>query len=533
MRSVVPIMSEIASDQDFLLTASDNPLDAASEETSQVTLESLRDEASWIAYRERALKPLHCTELKTTQQSRDEFIRGCELLGVTAPKPHQLLISDMLTAGREESAILIPRQAGKTTTLAIILVGRCALRPRYNAAMTLTTLAGKTGEVFEQTIQDVLEVVHGEDTDSRPFRNYRGKGAMYVKFPNGSRFTAKTAKGAAFRGSSYDAVWIDEAGEASPEQADDLKGAILSTFDTRDGQMILTGTAGDFRKRQMLYEGLENEEYGVVRYAIPEDTEPDAMAAWEPDDEHPFARGRELTEAMHPGVHSGLTTIEKVRKRFTAYLSAPGRFAREYGGIFGTLGEGAGPINVQSWIDSGRNDTPAVPSHFALVMATSFFGDAGCLVAVWRDTEGRACGYVIDHRKGVTWLADAAAKKSREHGHPIVFDSGNKSTRAEVEVMNRFVPRPYFVERGFAEVPIAHALLTKEINAGNAVHWNQSPMDTAAKSAVRRSAGVNSWAFGRGRQNDLDLSTLEAFALGLHYYDATPQVESFGPVMAA
>ncbi|MCE4024670.1 terminase family protein [Microbacterium sp. Au-Mic1] len=517
----------------ILLSDRDNPLNAASEKSSRETLESLRSEEGWISYRETALKPLNCTELVTTQQSRDEFIRGCELLGVEFPKAHQLIISDMLTAGREESAILIPRQAGKTTTLAIILVGRCALRPRYNAALTLTTLANKTGEVFEQTIQDVLELAHGEDVDSRPFRNYRGKGAMYVKFPNGSRLTAKTAKGAAFRGSSYDAVWIDEAGEASPEQADDLKGAILSTFDTRDGQMILTGTAGDFRKGQMLFEGLENPEYGVVRYAIPEDTEPDAMSAWEPDDEHPFARGRELTEAMHPGIASGLTTVEKVRKRFVAYLNRPGRFAREYGGIFGTLGEGAGPINVQAWIDAGRTDTPDVPEHFALVMGTSFFGDFGSLVAVWRDDDGKACGYVIDHRKGVTWLADAAAKKSREHGHPVIFDGGNKSTRAEVEIMARFVPAPHMVERGFTEVPVAHALLTKEINAGNAVHWTQGPLDTAAKSAVRRPAGANSWAFGRGKQAGLDLSTLEAFALGLHYYDETAQAISFGPVMAA
>jgi hypothetical protein len=516
-----------------LLRERDYPLNAASEESSREDLESLRSEEGWIAYRDTALKPLDCTELVTTQQSRDEFIRGCELLGVTFPKPHQLIISDMLTAGREESAILIPRQAGKTTTLAIILVGRCALRPRYNAALTLTTLANKTGEVFEQTIQDVLELAHGEDVDSRPFRNYRGKGAMYVKFPNGSRLTAKTAKGAAFRGSSYDAVWIDEAGEASPEQADDLKGAILSTFDTREGQLILTGTAGDFRRKQMLYEGLNNPEYGVVRYAIPEDTEPDAMSAWEADDEHPFARGRELTLAMHPGIASGLTTEEKVRRRFVAYLDSPGRFAREYGGIFGTLGEGAGPINVQAWIDAGRMDTPDVPDHFALVMATSFFGDAGCLVAVWRDSEDRACGYVIDHRKGVTWLADAAAKKAREHGHPLIVDSGNKSTRAEVEVMMRFVPPPHIEERGFAEVPVAHALLTKEINAGNAVHWNQAPLDTAAKSAVRRPTGANSWAFGRGKQNGLDLSTLEAFALGLHYYDNNARVEGFGPVMAA
>jgi len=526
-------MSEVATDQAASLTERHYPLDAASENPPRrPTLDELRDEATWIAYRDTALIPVQLTKLVTTEQTRAELIEGAKFLRMEVLHPHQLVIADMLNAGCEENAILLPRQSGKTTTMIALILGRCRLRTKYNVAMTLTTLASKSSEVFTQNVIDVLEDLYPKEAD-RDFRIYKGKGSEHIKFPNQSRFSQKTAKGPNFRGSSYSLVWIDEAGEADAAQGDDLKGAILSTFDTTDGQLVLTGTAGDFRKGQMLYEGLENPEYGVVRYAIPEDTEPDAMSAWEPDEEHPFARGRELTEAMHPGIASGLTTSEKVRRRFVAYLNSPGRFAREYGGIFGTLGEGAGPINVQSWIDAGRNDTPEVPEHFALVAGTSFFGDAGCIVAVWRDDKGRACGYVIDHRKGVTWLADAAAKKSREHGHPIIFDTGNKSMRAEVEVMSRFVPPPHIEERGFEHVPVAHALLTKEINSGNAVHWNQPGLDTAAKSAVRRSAGANSWAFGRGKQNDLDLSPLEAFALGLHYYDENAQAESFGPVMAA
>lgn len=513
------------------LTTTDHPLNAASEKPSQVqpSLEELSKEENWLAYRALALTPYILTDLVTSQQNRDEFIKGCQLLGVDHPKPHQLLIADMLNAGMEENALLMPRQSAKTTTVAIVVVGRCASRPRYNVAWTITTSANKTSEVFEQTIQDVLELVYGEDDGNRPFRNYRGKGAQYVRFPNGSRITAKTPKGGSFRASSYDLVWIDEAGEATPEQGEDLTGAILSTFDTRDGaQLIVSGTAGDYRRGQLLYEGLHNENYGRLAYMIPEDTQPDQMAAWEPTEEHPFAQAMELTLAMHPGVHSGLTTIEKVRRRFDA--STPARYTREYCGIFGDIGDGLGPLDVTAWVEAGRNDTPEVPERFTLVAGTSFFGSSGSLMAVWRDESGKACGYLIDHREGSTWLADAATKKSLEHKTPIVFDRGNKTMLAEVEIMSRYTPAPHLEERGFEQVPIAHALLTKEVNSGNIVHWNQQPLNDAAKSAVRRPVGANSWAFGRGKNSSLDLSPLECFALGLHYYDENPYIPSFGPI---
>lgn len=520
-----------STDPASLLSSTHHPHPAPQRETSPEigSLDELSFLENWVQYRDQALTPHILSELVTTQQSRDEFILGCQLLGVDMPKPHQLVINDMLNAGHEENALLMPRQSAKTTTVAIVVVGRCASRPRFNVAWTLTTSAAKTGEVFEQTIQDTLELVYGDDDGHRPFRNYRGKGAQYVKFPNGSRITAKTPKGGSFRASSYDLVWIDEGGEATPEQGEDLTGAILSTFDTREGaQLIVSGTAGDYRRGQLLYEGLHNEEYGRLAYQIPEDTEPDVMAAWTPTEEHPFGNAEAMTLAMHPGIHSGLTTIDKVKRRFTA--STPARYTREYCGIFGDIGDGVGPIDVTAWTEAGRNDTPDVPEHFTLVAATSFFGSYASLMAVWRDDDGMACGYLIDHREGSTWLADRAAVKSREHGHPVVFDRGSSTMRAEAELMAKFVPPVHMVERTFEHVPVAHALLTKEINAGRVIHWNQPPLDNAAKSAVRRPVGANSWAFGRGKNSSLDLSPLEAFALGIHYYDENPHYEGFAPI---
>ncbi|WP_219927600.1 hypothetical protein, partial [Microbacterium sp. HMWF026] len=324
------------------------------------TLDQLQRQTTWMAWRRRALSPLNVSDLVTSAESRREFLEGCRLLGVSSPKPHQLLINDMLAAGLETNGVLIPRQAGKTKTLTIIALGRCALRERYNVGMTITTQATKTFEIFETTVIDELELVW-PDEDSRPFKSYRGKGSQHVRFPNGSRFSAKSPKGSSFRASSYDLVWLDEGGEASPEQAVDLRAAIYSTFDTRpDAQLVVTGTAGTFRKGQLLFEALEDEGNGVVRYAFPEDVTADELAAWEPTEEFPYGRVKELTLAMHPGISSGLTTIEKVAKRFVALKE---RFAVEYGGIFVRAKE---PSTPRRGTTPARTSLPRCPptSHW-------------------------------------------------------------------------------------------------------------------------------------------------------------------------
>lgn len=496
------------------------------------TLSELEIEATWLAWRERALPPLVQSDLVTSEQGRREFLRGCELLGVTNPKSHQLLINDMLNAGLETNGILLPRQSGKTKTLMIIALGRCAERPRYNAAMTISTMATKTFEVFEVSVLDELDLVW-TDEESRPYKTYRGKGSQHIRFPNGSRFSAKSPKGASFRASSYDLVWVDEGGEATPEQGEDLKAAIYSTFDTReDAQLVVTGTAGRFRANQLLYEALEGSGNGVTRYAFPEHLTPDELASWEPTEEHPYGRVRELTLAMHPGIASGLTKIEKVEKRFHDLKSE--RYALEYGGLFGNAGEGESAVDPKAWDGARESGTPDIPENFALGVMPAFSGSTAAIVAAWRDEDGKACGFLLDHRQGTTWLADVCANLSRKHDAAIVYDRKSSDMRVEVESMQRMNPSPWMAPQGYEDVTAAAALLVKEINSGNARHFDQPDLNDAARDAVRRTTGPNAWALGRPpKKPSADICALEAFALALRYYDENPAFEMVGPVMAA
>lgn len=494
-------------------------------------LDDLFEESAWIALRNQALSPQIVTDLVTTEQTRRELIEGARMLGLSDLLPHQLLAADMLNAGHEVNSIMFPRQSAKTETMIALTLGRCSQRDRYNAAFSLTTMAAKTSEVFDDRVMFRLEMAYPDEA-ARPFKIYRGKGSEHVRWPNGSKFSAKTPKGAAFRGSSYDLVWLDEAGEATPEQGADLNGGILPTFDTRaGGQLIYTGTAGKYRRGLLLWDGLHNPDAGKLAYHFPDDLTEDNLAAWEPTDEHPYAKVRELIELTHPGVASGLTTLDIVRRRSDA-LTDRAQFAREYGGVFGAVGEGTTAVLPAAWGPAMHSGVPAIPARISIAACSNWGGGWAAVVAAWRDEKGRACGYVLDHKAGTTWLALGAAERALKHDVPVVWDNGSSDVRAEVHVMQRMNPAPRIAERGFKEATAAAARLVADINNGNAVHFDQPALNAAAKVAVRRSTGPASWALGTGKDKQADISALTAWALALEYFDANPVYEMLMPIVA-
>lgn len=500
-------------------------------------LSDLLNEATWLEWRESALTPQVVTDLVSTDQTRAEFVEGARLLRLDANgkhiKPQQLVIADVLNAGQKFNDILVPRRGTKTTSIEAVLVGRCALREDYAVGWTLATTGQKASERFKLDIITPFDRLY-PDPKQAPFKLDRGKGSMSASWPaHGSVFAVHSPVGDSFRSGGYDVVWIDESGEASPEMTDDLRGAVLPTLDTRPGaQFIRSGTAAKYSKGNLLFDGLESPKGAKLAYRFPQDTSEDELAAWEPDDEHPFARVRELIEVSHPGVASGLTTLEDVRDSFEN-MTQPGQFAREYGGIFGQVGEGRGVLNAQAFMDAGLSGEPTPPERFAIAAMPSFTQGFSSIVAAWRDDNGKACGYVLDHRKGTTWLAEAAAAKARQHNTPIIYDSASGPMRVEVEAIRRMTPRPRLEPQTFDNVTAAAALLVKEINTGNACHWRQPALEGAAKIAVRRAAGAGSWAFGRPpRDLDADISALEAWSLAMRWYDDNQQTALIAPIMS-
>lgn len=485
----------------------------------RVAPEELREESAWIAFRDLALDPLYCSDLVTTEETRAEFIEGCRLLGLTFVFPHQLLIADMLNSGKRTNGALLPRQVGKTKTLTIIALGRCALRPKYNAAFTMTTAAGKAHEVFTQTVIDELEAIF-PDEDTRPFKLYRGNGRGYVLFPNGSRFSVKSPKGASFRGSSYDLVWVDEAGEATVSVGEDILGAVMPAFIAtaalRDypPQLVATGTAGTYRKGQLLWGALQ-EPNGRIAYAFPDLTVEEDLESW--DD-----RAGELVRAMHPGLDVGLAREEDIREFFELESTSVERFLREYGGLFGTDLVGDAIVSPEDWEAAALDtDLSAVtpPTRFALAYGMDRDGKHGSVVAAWRDDLGHAHLLSMKHRDGTDWVADKVYELAQRYKMPVAYDTINSFARSEADKLERAKPRTKLHPYTRTGVGTAAALFVDEAANGRIRHYKQPAMDDAAAKAVKRGFRQSTtWGIGPSHPDD-DVSALEAAALALHLYD--------------
>lgn len=484
--------------------------------------EDLRSEDAWIAYRDSALRPLEHSELVTTQATRDEFIKGCELLGLTFVFPHQLLLADVLNAGHMENGVLLPRQSAKTKTMLIIVLGRCALRRKYNVAFTFTTKAGKAHEVFDGEVVKELEGVW-PDPKTRPFTISKAIARAYIAFPNGSRFSSKAPKGDDLRGSSYDLVWLDEAGECSADLAPSLLDAVLPSFMAKAAlrelsgeplpQLVATGTGGRFTTGQLLAMELKAPN-GRLRYAFRDTTPGEDLESWD--------TVIELVREMHPGLASGLTREQDLEAYYNKETTTPESFAREVGGLFGADQGGDRLISVEDWEAAALEIDPAAvtpPARFALAYGMDRDGRVASVVGAWRDEDGNAHLLSMRHRNGTDWVGAYAHDLAQRYKVPVVYDTINPYARSEADKLERARPRTKLHPYTTREVATCAALLVEEAANGRIRHYRQPALDDAVSIATKRSMRQSvSWCIGpMGGVGDV--TSLEAAALALRLYD--------------
>jgi hypothetical protein len=500
---------------------------------SMPTLADLQDEATWLEWRSRIPAPVVVTDMVTTEETRREFLEGARLLrmdkrrradGGYGPSPIQLVIADVLNAGRKFNGVLEPRRTTKTTAIQAVILGRCTFRDDYLVGWTMTKKDGgqKTGERFRKDIVQHLERLYPNPKE-RPFVINKGKGTEAIEWRSrGTFFNAYAPGNEAFTSGAYDIAWVDEAQDATPEVGEDLMTSIPPTLDGRDRpQMIGSGTAPEYQAGNLLWKLLHMPGAGVIRHGIAQDTDPAELEAWDPDEEHPEARVRELIELNHPGI--GYTTpLSDVFDNFNAMTLKA--FSREYLSLPGEEGANTTLIHQPTWKKQARPTaelaTLELPSALAIALAIHPDGSWASIAAAWRAEGDNVCTALLHHQEGVDGLRNRILLTARKHNRPIVYDDRRSPEAVEIGPLLLASPPIRARALGTRDVGRATVLTLKLLKQGKLWHYGQQEADSAAEIAVKRKLGeTGSFGFGRPDERhrpDDDVTPLEAISRAVY-----------------
>lgn len=522
-------------------------------------LSDLWSEANWLEWRSRAEKfvPIKLTEMITTEQSRGEFIEGARLLRLDhleragdrgrGPSPMQLMVADVLAAGRFMNVLFEPRRSTKTTAVQAVLLGRCYHRENYQVGWTMFTTGAKAGERFRKDIVVPLEKLF-PDPRTSPIKINVGKGTEHLEFRHtGSSLNVYTPNGEGFRSGGFDAAFGDEAGEADIEQGEDVQRAVIPTMDTKIGaQFILAGTGQKWRTGQLLWENLHDEDAAVAWHGIPETIDRSELVSWEPDLPHPRTgatggRMREFIELHHPGV--GYTTPLEAPKR--SFDKVPlDDFLIEYGGQFGL--EGAKDVIIPpAQLEKAFTDEPfpTLPSRFSAYLKVHHLGHAASLAIAWEYEEpadlvsdALALEGVAERPKrraaamwwwqvGTGGLEQQVLERLRRRRVTLNYDKRGYTEEIVEKRIATATPRPPVKPGRPGDIPVATVGMLRALEQGTLVLFRHEALEKAARIATRQAFGnYGTFRFGAPKDDpDADVTPLEAVAGALHNLDDAPK----------
>lgn len=522
------------------------------------TLADLWDEGNWLEWRSRIahLSPIRLDELVTTEQSRGEFIQGARLLRLDerqragdlgyGPSPMQLMIADLLAAGKFMNVIFEPRRATKTTAVQAVMLGRCWSRSDYVVGWTMFTTGAKAGQRFrEDIVKHLLKLWPNERTS--PVKIGLSKGGELLEFRHtGALLQVGTPNGDMFRSGGFDLAFGDEAGEATVEQGADVLRAVIPTMDTKPGaQFVLAGTGQTWRTDQLLWENLHDEDAAVAWHGIPENVDRAQLVSWEPDTPHPRTgatggRMREWIEATHPGM--GFTTLVDAPKR--SFDKFPlDEFLLEYGGQFGY--EGAADVIIPPALLERalrRDAFPEPPARFAAALKVHHLGHAASLAVAWEWEEPgdlvtdalaldgqpatrtkRAVG-LWWWQQGTSGLAREVLMRLRRRPVPLWYDKRGYTEQIAEHEIAKATPRPTLKPTKPADIPGSAVGFMKALEDDDLVIYHHPQLEKAARIATRQAFGhYGTWRFGAPKDDpEADVTPLEACALALRFLADAP-----------
>ncbi|SDP07103.1 hypothetical protein SAMN04487788_1935 [Microbacterium testaceum StLB037] len=525
-------------------------------------LADLWSEANWLEWRSR-LDGLHLIsnpQLVTTEQTRGEFIEGARLLrldhreragdGGKGPSPMQLMVADLLAAGVFMNAIDESRRSTKTTAVQAIMLGRCYHREDYQVGWTMFTTGAKAGERFRKDIVAHLRRLYPDERVS-PIKINVGKGTEHLEFRDtGSFLNVYTPNGEGFRSGGFDFAFGDEGAEADLDQGQDVERAVIPTMDTKVGaQFVIAGTGAKWRTGNLLWRALHDPDANVLWHGIPESTDREQLASWEPELPHPLTgatggRMREWIERTHPGV-SFTTPIGAVKRSFDKVSLDD--FLIEYGGQFGFEGAADAMIPPALWKPTTEPFPAELPARCSVALKVHHLGHAASLAIAWeyeelndlvgeafelegvREKPKRRALALWHWQQGTHGLAREVIERLRRRpGLTLGYDKRGYTEDIVEKEIALAQPTPILRPSITNDIPRSAVALMKGLENGSLVIFGHDQLNAAASRATRQAFGnYGTWRFGAPKDDpDFDVTPLEAAALALHWLEDTTPIAS-------
>ena len=403
----------------------------------------------------------------------------------------------------EECVIQVGRRSAKTTTIQMVLLGRCSIIDNYRVVSTAQdgTRASQFFMNMARAIEAKLRRENKSLADLGIKQLYKSQGREFIEWFNGSKWWVVKPEASAFRGEAADAMWFDEAGELNADQSDDLVAGAFPLMDTRDlGQIIISGTPGPVRAGvfwDSIQRGIKDPVgFGIVNFAAAETDDVYDEAVW---------------WATHAGLASGLTRLDKVRRNLEKL--GPAKFAQEYLCVWSPDSTTAA-ISPEAWADALTEPVPFDGQDFDLTYDCHIHGLYATLTATWMDADGELCGQVMDYRPGTEWLTLELVKAQKKHPRvKFSYDAIGANTAVALSLSRVPTFRQHALNPVTMKTVAAGASILSNGLEGRSVHIAASPSLTQSAENVTWRYSGESRLFGR-KNASVDVSGIVSLSIG-------------------
>jgi hypothetical protein len=449
--------------------------------------------------------------------------------------PWQQLVADVATERLDDGSwayqvvvVTVPRQSGKTTLITPFASHRCLICPD-----ALTWYTAQTRQDARDNFGEAVKLLKRSPLRPPRTKVRLSNGSEGVTYPGGATWRVFAPTPDALHGKANEQVTVDEAWAFDGVRGLALEQAILPTFTTTGGQLVILSTAGTAESAWLLSyvergraavragrrEGIAFFEWGVGD-DVRDQVEQGLIDGVDDRDAPSYLAALDAILDAHPMAHDG-GTLNLKALRTAAETMRPGEFLRAYGNAWTGVAERVIPASAVADTTATSWPKPTVP--VALGFDVALDRSSSAIVAAWRDSvDGPIRFDVVDERPGTGWVARRLVELQTERkpvaiAHPGAgpgVDVADEAARQGVV----FTPEAGLSTRDY--VASCASLLAQLVDR-RALHLGQASFVAAASAAAKRDLGDGGWAWSR-RESAASIAPVVGASVAAWAFDHAP-----------